>query len=122
DAATRLNAYHRVENIYITTFQTLGALGLLLSTVGLSAVLLRNAFERRRELGLLQAVGYRGRDLQRMTSVENTLLLGLGLNAGLIPAVLAISPAVRQRGAGLPLFSVAATAVGLLLFGTVVSS
>ena len=48
----RLAAYHRVENTYISTFQTLGALGLLLGTVGLAAVLARNVLERRRELAL----------------------------------------------------------------------
>ena len=35
-----------------------GSLGLLLGTVGLGAVLARNVLERRREIGLLRAVGY----------------------------------------------------------------
>ena len=122
EAAARLNAYHRVENTYIATFQTLGALGLLLGTVGLAAVLLRNAFERRRELALLQAVGYRGRDLRRWSASENALLLGLGLIAGVVPALLAIAPALRQRGATAPLFTGAVLVVALLLVGAVVSS
>ena len=63
-AAARLAAFHRVENTYIATFQTLGALGLLLGTLGLGAVLVRNAFEQRRELALLRAVGYRARDVR----------------------------------------------------------
>ena len=57
--AERLAQFHRVENTYLSTFQTLGGLGLLLGTVGLAAVLLRNVLERRRELALLGAVGYR---------------------------------------------------------------
>ena len=56
--AERLDEYHRVENTYLSTFQTLGGLGLLLGTVGVAAVLLRNVLERRRELALLGAVGY----------------------------------------------------------------
>jgi ABC-type lipoprotein release transport system permease subunit len=122
EAATRLNAYHRVENTYIATFQTLGALGLLLGTVGLATVLLRNAFERRRELALLQAVGYRGRDLHRTLMSENARLLGLGLIAGLVPALLAIAPAVRQRGATAPLFTGIVLVVALFLVSAVVSS
>ena len=55
----RLAEFHRVENTYLSTFQALGGFGLLLGTVGLGAVLLRNALERRRELALLAAVGYR---------------------------------------------------------------
>ncbi|MBM3775820.1 MAG: ABC transporter permease, partial [Acidobacteria bacterium] len=77
--AERLAGFHRVENTYISTFQALGALGLLLGTVGLAAVLLRNALERRRELALLEAVGFRGRSLKWMVLVENGLLLVLGL-------------------------------------------
>ncbi|HQX80137.1 MAG TPA: ABC transporter permease, partial [Vicinamibacterales bacterium] len=46
----KLEAYHRVENTYLSTFQTLGGLGLILGTIGLAAVTLRNVFERRREL------------------------------------------------------------------------
>ena len=53
--ADRIAAFHRVENTYLSTFQSLGSLGLLLGTAGLAAVLLRNVLERRRELALLRA-------------------------------------------------------------------
>src|SRR5262249_55769132 len=36
-AADRLAAFHRVENTYLSTFQALGGLGLILGTIGLSA-------------------------------------------------------------------------------------
>ena len=36
--AERLAEFHRVENTYLSTFQTLGGLGLLLGTVGLATV------------------------------------------------------------------------------------
>jgi hypothetical protein len=55
-AAERLAQFHRVENTYLSTFQALGGLGLVLGTVGLATVLLRNVLERRRELALLGAV------------------------------------------------------------------
>jgi putative ABC transport system permease protein len=122
DAAARLDAYHRVENTYIATFQTLGALGLLLGTVGLAAVLIRNAFERRRELALLQAVGYQVRDVRRVALSENVLLLGFGLVAGLVPALLAIAPALRHRSAALPVLGVAPLATALVVVGAIISS
>ena len=56
--AERLASFHRVENTYLSTFQTLGGLGLVLGTIGLAAVLVRNVLERRRELALMRAVGY----------------------------------------------------------------
>ena len=63
--------FHRVENTYLSTFQMLGGLGLLLGTLGMAAVLLRNVLERRRELALLRAVGYNAGHLALMVIAEN---------------------------------------------------
>ena len=103
--AERLARFHRVENTYLSTFQTLGGLGLLLGTVGLATVLLRNVLERRRELALLGAVGYRRSHFLLMVAAENMLLLASGLIAGAACAALAITPAVLERGGRLPLTS-----------------
>jgi putative ABC transport system permease protein len=103
--ADRLAGFHRVENTYLSTFQTLGGLGLLLGTVGLATVLLRNMLERRRELALLSAVGYRRRDFLVMVLVENVVLLTAGLVAGTICAAIAVAPGVLERGGRLPLSS-----------------
>jgi ABC-type antimicrobial peptide transport system permease subunit len=108
----RLAEFHRVENTYLSTFQTLGGLGLLLGTVGLAAVLLRNVIERRRELSLLGAVGYRPGHFLLMVIAENALLLGGGLVAGTVCALLAIAPAAAERGSRLPI----TTGGALLLF------
>ena len=80
--AERLDEFHAVENTYLSTFQTLGGLGLLVGTVGLAAVLLRNVLERRRELALLGAVGYGRAHIFAIVLAENALLLGWGLAAG----------------------------------------
>ncbi len=110
-AAERLAAFHRVENTYLATFQTLGGLGLVLGTFGLGAVLLRNVIERRRELALMRAVGYDARHLSLMVLAENAFLLFAGLAAGAGCAVVAIAPAWLERGGGVPLLS-----LGGLLF------
>ena len=81
-AGERLAAFHRVENTYLATFQTLGGLGLILGTFGLGAVLLRNVLERRRELALMRAVGYNARHLSLMVLAENAFLLFAGLVTG----------------------------------------
>ncbi|HEX9759947.1 MAG TPA: ABC transporter permease [Candidatus Acidoferrales bacterium] len=98
DAGEKLATFYRVENTYISTFQALGGLGLLLGTLGLAAVMLRNVLERRRELALLRAVGYRPRDLATLTLAENMLLLFGGLVTGILSAALAILPALAERG------------------------
>jgi putative ABC transport system permease protein len=101
----RLAQYHRVENTYLSTFQALGALGLLLGTVGLAAVLLRNVLERRRELALLRAVGYSAAEVMRVIFLENSLLLAAGLFIGTLCALLAVSPALAQRAHTVPVGS-----------------
>ena len=115
--ADRLAEFHRVENTYLSTFQTLGGLGLLLGTVGLAAVLMRNTLERRRELGLLGAVGYQPGHLVSIVLVENVLLLMAGMATGTLAAGLAIAPAIVERGGRLPL-----TSGNALLFAAVIAA
>ncbi|MFN0087740.1 MAG: FtsX-like permease family protein [Blastocatellia bacterium] len=112
----KLAGFHQVENTFLSTFQTLGGLGLLLGTIGLAAVLLRNVLERRRELALLRAVGFRSSHLSLMVLAENALLLGCGLLTGVFCAALAILPALQARGGRVSLFS-----LGLLLFAVLLT-
>jgi ABC-type antimicrobial peptide transport system permease subunit len=118
--ADRIAAFHRVENTYLSTFQSLGALGLLLGTAGLAVVLLRNVLERRRELALLRAVGYRSADLAWMVFAENALLLVSGLVIGALCAIVAIAPAFVARE-GRFSWSLAALLAAVLLTGLTAS-
>jgi hypothetical protein len=120
-ARDRLAAYHRVENTYLSTFQALGALGLLLGTVGLATVLLRNALERRREIALLRALGYRPGHVSGMLVAENATLLGLGVGAGLAAALVAVLPAVIHRGGVVPVGAIAAVAAAVVITGLATS-
>ena len=52
----RLKKLKQVENTYLSIFQALGALGVLLGTVGLFVVVLRNLWERREEQAILLAL------------------------------------------------------------------
>jgi ABC-type antimicrobial peptide transport system permease subunit len=103
--AEKLAEFHRVENTYLSTFQALGGLGLLLGTVGLAAVLLRNVLERRRELALLRATGFQPHHLSLMIVAENALLLSCGLLTGIVCALLAVAPALWARGGQLSIVS-----------------
>ena len=104
-ALARLEAYHRVENTYLSTFQTLGGLGLVLGTIGLAAVTARNVLERRRELALLSASGYRLRDLSVMVVAENLGLVAIGLGVGVVAALVSIAPVLIARGGRPPALS-----------------
>jgi putative ABC transport system permease protein len=103
--AERLASFHRVENTYLSTFQTLGGLGLVLGTLGLATVLLRNVLERRRELAVLRAIGYNSKHFVLMVITENAFLVCCGLLTGALCALLAIGPAFVSRGGHLPALS-----------------
>ena len=100
--ADRIAAFLIVQNTYLSTFQSLGGLGLLLGTLGLSTVMLRNVIERRSELALLRAVGFQSRSLSVMVLAENAMLLVWGLLAGTISALLAMLPHLLSTGADTP--------------------
>ncbi len=121
EAAEQLHDFHRVENTYIATFQALGALGLLLGTVGLASVLARNALEQRGQLALLRAVGYRRSHVARMVLSENAALVGLGFLAGAIPALVAIAPVLLARHGTMPLGLLGALLLALAVTGVLVS-
>lgn len=120
-AADRLAAFHRVENTYLSTFQALGALGLLLGTIGLAAILFRNVLERRRELALLRAVGFGARRVSLMIVSEAVFVLAVGLLAGAACAAVAIAPAWLGRSGTLPGAGVAFLLAGVALAGVVAS-
>jgi ABC-type antimicrobial peptide transport system permease subunit len=115
--AALLASFHRVENTYMATFRALGGLGLTLGTIGLAAILLRNVLERRKELALLRAVGYRPRHVAAMVMAENLLLLLLGLATGTSCALLAIVPAIATRGGHLPFVSIGILLAAVLATG-----
>jgi ABC-type antimicrobial peptide transport system permease subunit len=102
DTRARLLAYHRVENTYLSTFQALGALGLIVGTLGIAAVLARNVLERRRELGLLRAVGFTPHHLRTIVLSESLVLVGAGVLLGTATAIVAVLPGVLERSNAVP--------------------
>jgi ABC-type antimicrobial peptide transport system permease subunit len=93
-------------------------LGLLLGSVGLGVVVLRNVLERRGELALLRAVGFRSRTLQWLVFSEHALLLTLGLLVGVVSALVAVVPALRSQ-ADVPIVSLMLTLIAVFVSGFV---
>ena len=60
----------------------------------MGVVVLRNVQDRRTEIALLRAVGYRNRDLRNVLFIEHGLLLIAGLGVGVIASVVAMVPAL----------------------------
>lgn len=120
DSRARLTDLLAVQNTYISTFQALGALGLLLGTFGLAAVQLRNVLERRKELAMLRATGFRGARIAGMVLIENLLLLCGGLVTGVLAALLAVLPHMFLGGARLPWIDLSWMLAIILLIGALV--
>ena len=112
----RLSEFLAVQNTYLSTFQSLGALGLLLGAMGLAVAQLRSVLERRGELALLRSAGFRGQRLAEMVLGENMALLLGGLTIGCLAALVAVLPHWALHRAATPWGT-----LGLLLAAIVVT-
>ena len=115
--ADRLAGYLIVENTYLSTFQTLGGLGLLLGTLGLAVVMVRSVLERRSELALLQAVGFGSSSISWLVLAENAFLLVFGTLMGALTALLAVLPHLRSGMAEPPWVSLVGTLLAIVAAG-----
>jgi ABC-type antimicrobial peptide transport system permease subunit len=117
----KLAQFLKVAHAYLSTFQALGALGLVLGTFGLGAVLLRNVLERRRELALLRAVGFTSGEVAQVIVLENVLLLAFGLTVGVGCALLAVAPTLYERGQAPPMLAIAGLLAAVFVTGLLAS-
>ncbi len=120
--AKKLAEYLDVENTYISTFQALGGLGLILGSLGLAVVLLRGVWERRGELALLRALGWRRGTLGWLMLAENGALLLIGLGAGAASALIAVAPHLGGAGGSPPWLHMLELLGVVLLVGLVAGS
>ena len=118
-APDRLAAFNMVESAYLSIFQALGSLGLVLGTLGVALVVWRNVMERRGELAVLWAVGFARGSIRRMLTAEHAVLLALGVAGGLASAAVAVLPAIRSAGAEIPWVPLASALAGVLACGLV---
>jgi hypothetical protein len=114
-ATRRLGELNAVQNTYLNTFQVLGGLGLLLGSLGLGVVVMRNVQERKSELALLRAIGFEKNSIKRFVLVEYFSLLIGGLLIGTIAAGLAVLPTILSPTADVPYALLGLTLGGVLL-------
>lgn len=117
ETVEKLEAFHLVQNTYLSTFRTLGGLGLLLGTLGLAIVLLRGAIERRGELAALRAFGFSQLKLLVLIIAENAWLLLVGLLIGTAAALLTAFSNLLTYGQSVPWVGIVATLAGIFAFG-----
>lgn len=120
--ADMVRRYHEVENTYISIFQMLGGLGLLLGTLGLGAIIYRNVMERKGEFAAMRAFGFRKRALSRLLLAENVVLIVLGILIGSGAAILAMLPHLLATHADPSILVLAITLGGVLITGLLAST
>lgn len=118
----KLADYQAVANTYLSVFQLLGGLGLLLGTLGLGVVLFRNVIERRGEIATLRAFGYRRGIISRMLLTENSFLILLGIGIGSISAFIAVAPHAIGKVNQFPWLSLSFILLFVLIVGVAASA
>jgi putative ABC transport system permease protein len=113
----RLSEFNKVENTYLSIFLVLGGLGLLLGSLGLGIVVLRNIQEKRSELALMRAAGFRRGWLWRMVIVQHGILVAAGILVGGIAGFAAALPALMARASDVPYDFLAILLIGLAVNG-----
>jgi len=93
NTARRLVEFYSITNTYLSIFLALGALGLILGTIGLAVILARTILERRREIAVMQAVGFQSGSIFKLLVNEYVILLFTGVLIGFVSAVVATLPA-----------------------------
>jgi putative ABC transport system permease protein len=81
--------FGQLERLFLImdlAFGIIGFIALLVATLGIANTMMMNVMERRREIGVMKAVGGDERDLQRLFIAES---VALGLLGGVLGLVLA---------------------------------
>lgn len=113
--------FAQLDRLFLIVDMALGIVGviaLLVATLGIANTMTMNVIERRREIGVMKAVGGEERDIQRVFVAESALLGFAGGLAGLLGGALvmgllqlAISAYLSSRG--LPSVRAFAPSVGM---------
>jgi len=92
--AERLSAFHSVENTYISIFNVLGGLGVILGAAGLGLVTARNLAERRNEFSQLHQLGIPRKILRTLVIRETRQAILWAVGIGILAAAISILPAL----------------------------
>jgi putative ABC transport system permease protein len=113
--ADRLAAFNSVENTYISIFNVLGGLGVILGAAGLGIVTARNLSERRNEFSQLHQIGISRKIIRSLIVRETRQFILWAIGIGLLAALISILPALPKTGFLLTLGWIAALALMFLL-------
>ncbi len=114
----RLAAFNRVENTYISIFNVLGGLGVILGAAGLGIVTARNLAERQHEFTQLHQIGISRKIIRSLIVRETRQFILWAIGIGLIAAIISVLPALPATGLLTTLSWITALAILFLLTAT----
>lgn len=117
--ADLLAQFGTVLNNLLLMLTAIASLALLAGIIIIANAVALAMLERRRELGIMKAVGYTSRRVLGVTLIENGLIGGLGGLLGMV--LVALATAIFSKQAGITLGVSAVTAIGLVLLVAAVS-
>lgn len=112
----RLASFNRVSNTYLSVFAVFGAFGVIIGVIGLGFVLLKNYNLRKKEFALMLALGFRPGQIKRMIFGEQLIILLAGVSSGIISALIATSPSIKNS-TGIPWFFMGLMIIAVFVTG-----
>ena len=94
----RLAAFDSVENTYISIFNVLGGLGVILGAAGLGIVTARNLAERQTEFTQLHQIGISRKIIRSLIVRETRQFILWAIGIGLLAAIISVLPALPATG------------------------
>lgn len=88
----RLAEFNTVENTYLSIFFLMGALGMLIGTIGLAVVIAKTIIERNQEIALLHSIGIPSKLMNKIFIYEYSVLFFIGMFTGIIAGIIANLP------------------------------
>lgn len=113
----KLAQFNSVENTYLNVFMMLGGLGIIVGTIGMGIVLLRNLEDRKQEIAIYQAIGFKHSYISKLIFTENLFILLSGIGIGVLAAFTGILPSFFSRAFHFPATFVVVIILLILLNG-----
>ena len=111
----RLAAFNSVENTYISIFNVLGGLGVILGAAGLGIITARNLAERKNEFTQLYQIGISRKIIRSLIVRETRQFILWAIGIGLLAAIISILPSLPAAGLLTTLAWITALAILFLL-------
>ena len=93
----RLASFNSVTNTYLSVFGVFGAFGMVIGIAGLGFVLIRNYNQRKSDFALMLATGFHLSKIRKMIISEQIQILSAGICSGVISAIVATLPSLRNN-------------------------